>query len=1189
MAFQTTIWSTFREMMTTTDPAPTPSSQPARAAPGFLASAAGDGALSLSLLLDNLPGMAYRCENDRNWTMRFVSSGALALTGYPPDILTSAQGVCYGDLIHPDDREDVHAGVQAAVSGGTAFRLTYRILTANGSVKWVWEQGSAVYSAVSKLEGLEGFVTDITERKQAEQALQDSEQRLRGSSEQLVRQSETLTTINESLAAYVDHADWKAAFRRLLRGALTQTESEYGFIGVVLEGHKLRVLALEGIVWDTVINREFYERAMANYQEDGYLVFDSFDNLFGRAITTGQVVIANQPDQHAHAAGRPQGHPPMHNFMGVPIYAGKEVCGVVALANRSGGYTNEEQRCIETLVKYAGGICVSYLQRERAQLLALERQQTHQALQENEARFQELTAHIDEVVYRFDAETTRVDYVSPAYETVWGRSCESLYADTRTIRDSVHPDDRQKIADAHVRQRAGKPTVVEFRIRRPDGQERWITDRAYPVVHADGTVVRVVGTAQDITARKLSEQALADSEKRYAALFESGPTPMWVFDEETRGFLAVNLAATEEYGYSRDEFLDITLYELRPPQYRAMLDWQLALGPTDPTSDPRAPVVHRRKDGSEFWVRPISRYVTYAGRKARFVVVNDVSAQVNAEKELQDHLFTLQRSADAVQAITAHQTLEATMQEVADQARGVIGTHQAVVSLTVGGNWAQAVTALSLSDKYAAYRSYAVPADGSGIYALVCETNRPVRLTQQELEAHPRWRGFGTERHAHPAMRGWLAVPLTGRDGQNMGLLQLSDKYEGDFTQRDEYVAVELAQLASIAMENAGLFEQVRQLNANLEHKVAERAAALTRQEALFRALAEQAPEVIWNVDTTGQLTYINRRWYELMGGTADEWLGARWFDAVHPDDREEVAANWKRSSKKGAMYTGIRRLLGQDGTYHTMSYRASPVLDEQGQISFWVGIDTDITEIKATELALRRSNQELETFSYSVSHDLRSPLNTVAGFSSLLARHLHDNADEKVQHYVSRIQAGVGQMGQLIEGLLALAQVSRVALRHDVVNFSELAWDILERHQARDPAREVQIDIEDGLLAHGDARLLRAVMDNLLGNAWKFSSRQPKATINVGQSADGQAFYVRDNGAGFDMAYADKLFGTFQRLHGVAEFPGTGIGLATVSRIILRHGGTIWADANPGEGATFFFTLPRPAAGNNSGFVALG
>ena len=1178
--------------MTITHPSQQPLARPLRASHGgsvslTAADHVGESEISLSLLLNNLPGMAYRCQNDQEWTILFVSSGALALTGYTPDTLTAAQDVSYSDLIHPEDRGELYASVQAAISEGVAFRLTYRIVTADGSVKWVWEQGSPVYSAARELVGLEGFITDITERKQAEQALKDSEQRFRNNAEQLVQQSETLKIINESLAAYVDHADWKIAFSRLLRGALTQTQSEYGFIGVVVEGKKLRVLALEGIDWDKVVNRDFYERAMATYEKDGLPVFDSFDNLFGRAIASGQVVIVNQPDQYPHAAGLPQVHPPMHTFMGVPIYAGQEVCGVVALANRPAPYTDEEQRCIETLAKYAGGICVTYLERERGQMLALERQQTHQALQESEARFQELASNIDEVVYSFDAKTTCVDYVSPAYETVWGRSCESLYADTRTIRESVHRDDRQKILNAYVMQQAGKPTVVEFRIHRPDGQERWIADRAFPVVDVAGAVTRVVGTAQDITARVLSEQALADSEKRYAALFEAGPTPMWVFDEETRGFLAVNLAATVEYGYSRDEFLTMTLYDLRPVRHHALLDLLLSLRPSDVANKSRAPVLHMRKDGSEFWTHPISRYVVHAGRPARFVVISDVSAQVQAEKELQDHLFALQRSADAVQAITAHQTLEATMQEVADQARGVLGTHQAVVSLTVGGNWAQAITSLSLSDKYAAHRSYAVQADDSEIYALVCETNRPVRLTQQDLATHPRWRGILSEQHAHPAMRGWLAVPLSRRDGQNMGLLQLSDKYEGEFTLRDEYVAAELAQLASIAMENAGLFEQVRQLNASLEQKVAERTIALTRQEALFRALAEQAPEVIWNIDTTGQLTYLNRRWYELMGGTSVDWLGARWFDAVHPDDRKEVAANWKRSYKKGDTFMGIRRLLAQDGTFHTMSYRASPVLDEQGQISFWVGIDTDITEIKATELALRRSNQELETFSYSVSHDLRSPLNTVAGFSSLLARHLHDNTDEKVQHYVSRIQAGVGQMGQLIEGLLALAQVSRVALLRELVDLSELARDILERYQARDPARGVQVFIEEGLLVHGDPRLLRSVMDNLLGNAWKFSSRQSTSVITVGLSEDGQAFYVRDNGAGFDMAYVDKLFGTFQRLHGVAEFPGTGIGLATVSRIILRHGGTIWADASPGEGATFFFTLPRPV-GSSSAFAPL-
>ena len=171
--------------------------------------------------------------------------------------------------------------------------------------------------------------------------------------------------------------------------------------------------------------------------------------------------------------------------------------------------------------------------------------------------------------------------------------------------------------------------------------------------------------------------------------------------------------------------------------------------------------------------------------------------------------------------------------------------------------------------------------------------------------------------------------------------------------------------------------------------------------------------------------------------------------------------------------------------------------------------------------------------------------------------------------------------MGQLIEGLLSLAQVSRMELRSEPVDISELARGILDDLRLRHPERQVLVHLESGLQAHGDGRLVRVVMENLLANAWKFSSHEAQAEINVGQQLDVAGlpeFFVRDNGAGFDMAYADKLFSPFQRLHLVSEFPGTGIGLATANRVILRHGGRLWADSAPGCGATFFFTLPKAA-----------
>ena len=385
-----------------------------------------------------------------------------------------------------------------------------------------------------------------------------------------------------------------------------------------------------------------------------------------------------------------------------------------------------------------------------------------------------------------------------------------------------------------------------------------------------------------------------------------------------------------------------------------------------------------------------------------------------------------------------------------------------------------------------------------------------------------------------------------------------------------------------MAIENARLLDERQQLTVNLERDIRQRTAELTRQEALFRALAQQAPEVVWTADPQGRVTYLNRAWFDLMGGDLRRWSGRRWFAALHPDDLAEVKANWHAASAAGTKFAGVRRLFARDGRLRTMSYRASPVHDEAGNVAFWVGIDADITDIKAIEAALRLSNEELEAFSYSVSHDLRSPLNTIDGFSRLLARQLEGESGEKAKHFLSRIHAGVAQMGQLIEDLLSLAQVSRTELSHEPVDISALATLSLDRLRSRDPERQVHAEVEPGMHAEGDARLIHVVLDNLLGNAWKFSAHRTPAEIRVGQSRDaaGQVvFYVRDNGAGFNMANVDKLFRAFQRLHTSAEFAGTGIGLATVHRIVKRHGGKIWADAVIGDGACFFFILPKVRA----------
>jgi PAS domain S-box-containing protein len=508
-------------------------------------------------------------------------------------------------------------------------------------------------------------------------------------------------------------------------------------------------------------------------------------------------------------------------------------------------------------------------------------------------------------------------------------------------------------------------------------------------------------------------------------------------------------------------------------------------------------------------------------------------ALLESERELHAYTLMLQRAAEAAHDITAHPTVDQTLQAVAEQARRVIGTRGASVSL-LG----------------------------------VAENDAGLQAASGDVDAAP---DSGRT----------LAVALVRRSGERIGQLRLSGKDDGEFTQRDRYVAMQLAQLASSALENAALFTQVRDLNAGLEARITERTAELARQEQLYRTLAEQAPEVVWNTDAQGVVTFVNRAWYELVGGKPGEWLGQAWLGALHPEDVADVRENWAVSRETLQPFSGTRRFMGKDGRYHTMSYKAAPVLNERGQVAFWVGIDADITAFKAIESALRASNEELEAFSYSVSHDLRAPLGAIGGFSRALTLKLEGHSDERLHHYLERIRLGVDNMEHLIEALLSLSKVVRAPLSYGEVDLCAIAREILENLRVQDAQRAVTVRVQDPLMAQGDQRLLWLVMENLLGNAWKFTSRTAAGLIEVGRLESGNVFFVRDNGVGFDMAYAGKLFGAFQRLHTQAEFPGTGIGLATVRRVVARHQGRVWAQSLPGEGTTFFFSLseaPPPA-----------
>ena len=245
--------------------------------------------------------------------------------------------------------------------------------------------------------------------------------------------------------------------------------------------------------------------------------------------------------------------------------------------------------------------------------------------------------------------------------------------------------------------------------------------------------------------------------------------------------------------------------------------------------------------------------------------------------------------------------------------------------------------------------------------------------------------------------------------------------------------------------------------------------------------------------------------------------------------------------------------------------------------------LDREVALRKRAEKAIRKANtelavanEELETFSHSVSHDLRAPLRSIDGFSHALLEDYSDRLDEQGKDYLQRVRSATQRMGVLIDDLLSLSQATRSEMRREVIDLSALAQSTAGKLQETQPERQVAFVIAPGLTTSGDAQLLRLLMENLLGNAWKFTGKHPQARIEFGiTQVDGKpAYFVRDDGAGLDMTYADKLFSVFQRLHSQDEFPGTGVGLATVQRIVNRHGGQVWAEGKVEEGATFYFTL---------------
>ena len=376
-----------------------------------------------------------------------------------------------------------------------------------------------------------------------------------------------------------------------------------------------------------------------------------------------------------------------------------------------------------------------------------------------------------------------------------------------------------------------------------------------------------------------------------------------------------------------------------------------------------------------------------------------------------------------------------------------------------------------------------------------------------------------------------------------------------------------------------------------------------------YRLLIESVKDyAIIRLDPQGIIRSWNTGAERIMGYRADEVLGQHFSQFYPLDDVENGKCDFElKYAEMETVFEGEGWRIRKDGTKFWANLILTCLRNDQGDLVGFSKITRDITNRKDAELALRESesryramadkvmvrskqfeemnkqlvalNKEMESFSYSVSHDLRSPLRSIDGFSQILLEDYQDKLDSEAQNYLDRIRMETMRMAQLIDNMLGLSRLNRAELHKEELDLSKIARETANLLREQEPHRNVVFEIQDKIITNADKSLMRSVLQNLMGNAWKYTSKHSAARIEFGTQQENSktVYFVKDDGAGFKMQYSNKLFGVFQRLHGVHEFPGSGVGLATVQRIIHRHGGEVWAEAEVEQGATFYFTLGQP------------
>ncbi|WP_434685228.1 PAS domain-containing protein [Pseudanabaena minima] len=1036
--------------------------------------------------------------------------------------LTEAEGFGWINGIHPSDRELVATEWNSAVQANRPFQLEYRFQNKTGKITWVYGQAVAECDQAGKIIGYIGTITDISDRKDAERAL-----KLQRDFNHLIAEisSRFIDISPDQLDAEIDRS-------LQLIGEATNSDTSY-LIKFSFGGHVDSPLPDGTVSMTNEWVKPEYPRQISLVQNVPLSAFPWCNAKLLRREIVNMPRVSEAPIEAAIDQATWQRFN-IVSALSVPIIQKSVVTGTMGFASFSKVVIWDEEiiRLLQIMAQTIAN--------------AQQRAQDKQQIYESEERLRLALRAAKQGLYDLNLQTGEA-ITSLEYAMMLGYDPTTFQETNAQWIERLHPDDRDRVAKVYQDYLAGTVPEykAEFRQLTQTGEWKWILSLGSIVSYDEaGHPLRMLGTHTDISDRKQAEveRLIAEQVRQELNLLES------IFDTLLAGYWDWNLQNNEEYlspkfkkmfGYEDEELPN------SPETWQHLIfdeDLSVVLESFDRHIQTHGEtpfcneVRYRHKDGSTVWVICSGQVIKWDENDQPVRMIGchiDITDRKRYEEQMrksETHLRTAQR----IGKLGSWEFDPYSEQIIwSDEVFHIFGRDPAMGTPSFDELQEQ----IYPDDR----------AHHQQVIQTAIATTQPYDL---EIRFYRCDGSLG-----YLLTRGEPILDATGQLTQMIGtVLDITDR---------------------------------KQAEAELQN-LSDRLTLAVKSGAI----------AIWDWNVPDNILIWDDRMYELYGITSDQFPSVYegWVSSLHPDDRSRAESAIQQALLGSKDYDPEFRVIHPDGTIRFLKAYALVQRDHQGKPLRMIGINLDITDRKQAEAQLMRttaqlaaSNRELEAFAYSVSHDLRSPLRAIDGFSQALLEDYGDKIDAEGKDYFARIRSNVTRMGMLIEDLLRLSRVSRSEMRYKQINLSMLVAEQLEELRASEPERQVEIVIAPNVYIHADITLMRMVISNLIQNAWKFTSRHASARIEFGvipseNKQDGQfTCFVSDDGAGFDMNYANMLFGVFQRLHNTNEFTGTGIGLATVQRIIHRHGGQVWAKGAIEKGATFYFTIPDISSGSVS------